>query len=202
MCPGSARGCRVVGDQTQPQPYLVSAEAMARKPRHLHRLLTFFDPLLGRAGFVVEAHHRAAGRREVDHDKAHAGEQSRCALPAPGRSPAWQRPRRPGRASRICSGSGREFPGNQCLADLDMPSLRISPWIRGAPQGGLAAKRPGWPGWSFECEEFRQSATLFPARCGGIAPRTPKCAASSFERRIPGKSSFENPQTSQCGCDV
>ena len=46
----------VVGDDTQPEPHLVGAEAMAAKPRHLDRLLAFLYPLLGRATLVVEAH--------------------------------------------------------------------------------------------------------------------------------------------------
>src|SRR5215469_15540207 len=66
----------VVGNQTQPQPYLVGAEAMARKPRHLDRLLAFFYPLLGRAAFVVEAHHRAARPREVRDDEPTRGNNS------------------------------------------------------------------------------------------------------------------------------
>ncbi len=50
----------VVGDETQPEPHLVGAEAMAAKPRHLDRLLAFLYPLFGRAALVVEAHHRPA----------------------------------------------------------------------------------------------------------------------------------------------
>jgi len=50
----------VIGDQTQPQPHLVSAKAMAGKPRHRDRLLALFNPLFRRPALVVEAHHRPA----------------------------------------------------------------------------------------------------------------------------------------------
>ena len=36
---------QVVGDQTEPQPHLIGPEAVAGKPRHRNRLLTFFDPV-------------------------------------------------------------------------------------------------------------------------------------------------------------
>ena len=48
---------------------------MAAKPRHLHRLLAFFDPLLRRAALVVEPYHRAVVSRQGGHDEADAGEQ-------------------------------------------------------------------------------------------------------------------------------
>ena len=56
----SRRVAEVIRDHAKPQPHLVSALAMAAQPRHLHRLLAFLDPLLGRAALVVEAHHRPA----------------------------------------------------------------------------------------------------------------------------------------------
>src|ERR1019366_1130276 len=65
----------VVGDQAQPQPHLVGAEAVAGKPRHRDRLLAFFDPLLSRAALIVEPHHRAVVSRQGGHDEADAGEQ-------------------------------------------------------------------------------------------------------------------------------
>src|ERR1039457_6779346 len=48
---------------------------MARKPRHLHRLLTLLDPLLGSPSLVVEPHHRPAVRFQVGHNEAHARKQ-------------------------------------------------------------------------------------------------------------------------------
>ena len=41
------------------------SETVAAQPRHLHRLLAFFDPLLRRAPFIVEPHHRPAGQAQV-----------------------------------------------------------------------------------------------------------------------------------------
>src|ERR1035437_4438932 len=40
---------QIVGQQAQRQPHLVRAETMATQSRHLHRLLSLFDPLLSRA---------------------------------------------------------------------------------------------------------------------------------------------------------
>jgi hypothetical protein len=37
---------QVVGQHAQPESYLTGPEMMAAQPRHLHRLLAFFDPLL------------------------------------------------------------------------------------------------------------------------------------------------------------
>src|SRR6266852_2945308 len=36
----------VISDQAQPQPHLVGAKAVTGKPRHLHCLLTLFNPLV------------------------------------------------------------------------------------------------------------------------------------------------------------
>ena len=36
---------QVVGQHAQPESYLIGPEMMAAQPRHLHRLLAFFDPL-------------------------------------------------------------------------------------------------------------------------------------------------------------
>src|ERR1017187_1592469 len=48
---------------------------MTTQSRHLHRLLSLFDPLLCRAPLVVEAHHRPAGCLQVGHDESDSGEQ-------------------------------------------------------------------------------------------------------------------------------
>lgn len=45
---------QVVGQQAQCQPHLVRAEPMPREPRHLHRALAFFDPLLRRTRRPLE----------------------------------------------------------------------------------------------------------------------------------------------------
>src|SRR5580704_10290058 len=39
------------------------------------RLLTFLDPLLGRASLVIEAHYRPAGHAQVRDDKANSRKQ-------------------------------------------------------------------------------------------------------------------------------
>ena len=51
---------QAVCDHAQPQPHLVRPESVATQPRHLHRLLPLFDPLLDRAPLVVEPYHRPA----------------------------------------------------------------------------------------------------------------------------------------------
>ena len=66
---------QVVGDHTQPEPYLVRPKSVAAQPRHLHRLLAFFDPLLRRAALVVEPHHRPAVRLQVGHDESYPRKQ-------------------------------------------------------------------------------------------------------------------------------
>src|ERR1039458_7933808 len=66
---------QVVSQQAQCQPDLVRAEPMARKPRHLHRLLAFLDPLLRRPSLVIEAHYRPARCLKVGHDEPHSWEQ-------------------------------------------------------------------------------------------------------------------------------
>jgi hypothetical protein len=43
-----------VGQHAQAESYFIGPEMMTRQPRHLHRLLAFFDPLLRRASLVVE----------------------------------------------------------------------------------------------------------------------------------------------------
>src|SRR5664279_317643 len=48
---------------------------MTTQSRHLHRLLTLFDPLLSRAPLVVEAHYRSARSLQVGHDESDSGEQ-------------------------------------------------------------------------------------------------------------------------------
>src|ERR1039457_3950788 len=48
---------------------------MTTQPRHLHRLLPLFDPLLGRAPLVVKTDHGPAGRLQVGHDEAYSREQ-------------------------------------------------------------------------------------------------------------------------------
>ncbi len=47
---------------------------MAAQPRHLHRLLAFFDPLLRRASLVVETDHSPTVRPQVGHDESDSGE--------------------------------------------------------------------------------------------------------------------------------
>src|SRR2546427_7972152 len=66
---------QVVGDYTQPEPYLVRPKAVAAQAGHLHRLLAFFDPLLRRAPLVVETHHGPAVRLQVGHDESDPAEQ-------------------------------------------------------------------------------------------------------------------------------
>src|SRR5215472_15279720 len=65
----------VIGNDTQPEPHLIGAEAMAAQPRHRDRLLALLYPLFSRTTLVVEAHHRPVVERQVGHDEAHAGEQ-------------------------------------------------------------------------------------------------------------------------------
>ena len=48
---------------------------MAAQPRHLHRLLALFDPLLGCPTLVVEPHHRPAVRLQVRHNESHPRKQ-------------------------------------------------------------------------------------------------------------------------------
>src|ERR1019366_9428999 len=48
---------------------------MTTQPRHLHRLLPLFDPLLSRAPLVVKTDHGPAGRLQVGHDEAYSREQ-------------------------------------------------------------------------------------------------------------------------------
>src|ERR1022692_1776945 len=48
---------------------------MTTQSRHLHRLLSLFDPLLCRPAFVVEAHHAPIGYLQVGHDESDSGEQ-------------------------------------------------------------------------------------------------------------------------------
>src|ERR1700680_2052290 len=46
---------------------------MAAQPRHLHRLLAFFAPLLRRASLVVETDHSPTVRLQVGHDYSDSG---------------------------------------------------------------------------------------------------------------------------------
>src|ERR1035438_4363163 len=48
---------------------------MTTQPRHLHRLLSLFDPLLCRPALVVKAHYRPARGLQVSHDEPHSWEQ-------------------------------------------------------------------------------------------------------------------------------
>src|ERR1035437_5441677 len=68
---------------------------MTREACHLHRLLTFLDPLLGRTPLIVEAHDCPARCLQVGHDESHSREQlpgmelnlrhySSCGLPTGG----------------------------------------------------------------------------------------------------------------------
>src|ERR1019366_6573640 len=66
---------KVVGQHAQPESYLIGPEMMAAQPRHLHRLLAFFDPLLRRASLVVEPDHSPTVRPQVGHDESHTGKQ-------------------------------------------------------------------------------------------------------------------------------
>src|SRR5215472_5194817 len=58
-----------------PAQSAVGAETMTRKPRHLHRLFAFFDPLLRCAPLVVQAHHRPAWRLQISHNEPDARKQ-------------------------------------------------------------------------------------------------------------------------------
>src|SRR5713226_2366176 len=48
---------------------------MATEPRHLHRLLAFFDPLLRDPSLVIKPHHVAAGCFQVGYDESDPREQ-------------------------------------------------------------------------------------------------------------------------------
>src|SRR5664279_3451804 len=48
---------------------------MTTQLRHLHRLLSFFDPLLGRPALVVKPHYRPTRRFQVGRDESDSGEQ-------------------------------------------------------------------------------------------------------------------------------
>ena len=71
----SPQVAQVVGQHAQLQSHFVGPKTMARKPRPVCGLLAFFNPLLGRAALVVEAHHRPTRQRHVRHDKTDAREQ-------------------------------------------------------------------------------------------------------------------------------
>src|ERR1035441_5582491 len=66
---------QVVCDHAEPQPNFVGPESMAAQPRHFHRLLPLFDPLLGRPSLVVEPYHRPVRRLQIGHDEPDAREQ-------------------------------------------------------------------------------------------------------------------------------
>ena len=66
---------QVVGEQAQPSPHFIRPEPVAAQPRHLHRLLGFFDPLLRRAPFIIEPHHGPARRGQVSHNETGPREQ-------------------------------------------------------------------------------------------------------------------------------
>jgi hypothetical protein len=51
---------QIVCDHAQPQPHLVRPEPVATQPRHLHRLLPLFDPLLSCAPLVIEPYYHSA----------------------------------------------------------------------------------------------------------------------------------------------
>src|ERR1019366_10691612 len=68
---------------------------MTTQSRHLHRLLSLFDPLLCRPALVVETHHTPAGCLQVGDDESDSREQlpevelhlrhyATCCLPARG----------------------------------------------------------------------------------------------------------------------
>ena len=74
--PDSLRPCQpppkvaqVIGDDGQPQPDLVRPEPVTTEPRHLHCLLSFFDPLLRCPPFVVKPYHRLTRKRQVRHNE-------------------------------------------------------------------------------------------------------------------------------------
>ena len=71
----SPQVAQVVGQHAELQSHFVGPKAMARKPRPVCGLLAFFNPLLGRAALVLEAHHRPTRQRHVRRDKADAREQ-------------------------------------------------------------------------------------------------------------------------------
>src|ERR1039458_7114984 len=48
---------------------------MTTQSRHLHRLLSLFDPLLCHPALVVKPHYRPARRFQVSHDESDSGEQ-------------------------------------------------------------------------------------------------------------------------------
>src|ERR1019366_4417505 len=66
---------QVVCDHAEPQPNFVGPESMAAQPRHFHRFLPLFDPLLGRPLLVVEPYHRPVRRLQIGHDEPDAREQ-------------------------------------------------------------------------------------------------------------------------------
>src|ERR1035437_9873022 len=67
---------------------------MTAQPRHLHRLLAFFDPLLRCPTLVVEPHHRPAGQAQVRDDEAHSWEQLALVMLHLGNHPAGLLPTR------------------------------------------------------------------------------------------------------------
>src|ERR1019366_2668183 len=68
---------QVIGNDGQPQPRLVRPEPVTNEPRHLHCLLSFFDPLLRCPALIVEPHHRPTRQRQIRHNEPH----SRVQLP-------------------------------------------------------------------------------------------------------------------------
>jgi hypothetical protein len=79
---------QVVCDQAPLQPHLVEAESVAAQWRHLHGLLAFLDPLLGRASFVLEPHFRPARQAQVRNDKAHSRKRLALMVPDLGDDPS------------------------------------------------------------------------------------------------------------------
>ncbi len=65
----------IIGNDTQPQPHLVGPEPMATEARRLHRLLAFFDLLLGCPTLIIEPVHRPARQGQVGHNEPNSGEQ-------------------------------------------------------------------------------------------------------------------------------
>ena len=60
---------QLIGNDGEPQPHVFGPEPMTAQPRHLHRLLAFFDPLLRCPSLVVESHHRPTQQRQVRHNE-------------------------------------------------------------------------------------------------------------------------------------
>ena len=66
---------KVVGKSEELKAHRIISEHLARELRPSDGVLTFFDPLLGSAPFVVEVNYTGGVPPEICHDEPHAGEE-------------------------------------------------------------------------------------------------------------------------------